>query len=80
MILTYPMVNDDGTLTGAEVSLRLKDIEAVKHMCRWTDHRGETVELIPDCVVIYTRARHEFEVKAPYKEIKILMIEFEEWA
>ena len=89
MIVSYPLVNEDGTLTGCEVSFRLGGLYAIENMNRWV-RRPRTADIdaelravdhyepVPGCVVIYL-ARGEFNIQAEYLDLKNKMVELNEW-
>ncbi len=89
MIVSYPLVNDDGTVTGCEVSFRLGGLYAIENMNKWVrvlrndDGRlahpdADHYEPIPGCVVVYL-ARGEFNIQADYADLKAKMIDLNEW-
>lgn len=90
MIVSFPLVNDDGTVTGCEVSFRLGGLYAIENMNRWVRvprtldetlaarHDVDHYEPVPGCVVVYL-ARGEFNIQADYADLKAKMIELNEW-
>lgn len=91
MIVSYPIVNDRGVLSGGEVTCRFMDIRAIEHMSAWVrrpatldavlDNNGEfgeRYELVPGCITIHL-LRNEFNVQADYATLKQQMIDLGEW-
>lgn len=91
MVVSYPVVNNNGELTGAEVTLRFSDIKAINHMSKWVrmprtleqqlnlNHEDEDhYQLVPGCVTIVTLG-NDFQVKADYDTLKAQMIDLNEW-
>lgn len=75
MILSYPMVNENGDLNGAEVSFRLQDVKAVQQFTDWDRRRSPEGALIEGCSLV-TMEHNTFEIKADYNELKEL---FKQW-
>ena len=91
MIVSYPLVNEDGAPNGGEVTFRFGSITAIQHHMKWSRERmaptepgdliGERVErevVIPNCVRISIN-RDEFNVQADYAELKAKLAQFNEW-
>lgn len=91
-MLSCPIVNDQGVLTGAEVTFRLADVCAIEHMSRWVRtprtldetlanpraFDDERYELVPECLTI-SLGRCEFNIKTDYAQLKQQMIALNEW-
>ena len=91
MIVSYPLVNEDGTLTGCEVSFRLTGLLAIAHMDRWVReprnnlqevHVGnpfaDRYERVAGCVTVYL-SRGEFDIQADYDDLLVKMKALDEW-
>lgn len=92
MIVSYPLVNEDGSVTGCEVSFRLSGLHAIEHMNRWVRRPHQTLdealatprdnvdryEMVPGSVTIHL-ARGEFNIQADYADLKAKMIALNEW-
>jgi hypothetical protein len=87
MIVSYPLVNEDGTLNGCQVCFRLGTVFAIKHMDRWIrDLRNEAAERpladryepVPGCITVYL-GHGEFNIQADYAETMAKMKDLNEW-
>lgn len=80
MLVSYPVVNERGELTGAEVTFRLGDIVSIEHLLGYFP-RGEEerYRLVPNCINITIRNEHEFMIQADYNELKARMTDLNEW-
>lgn len=95
MLVSYPLVNEDGTLNGGEVTFRFSSITSIQHMLKWTREprpvvptTEETVDTIlgrTERFVIVPNCltisvnRDEFNVQGDYAELKAKLEQFNEW-
>ena len=80
MIISFPKVSDKGMLTGGEISIKFKLIDAVEplHHYNFDREANEDIEIIvPNCCTLYI-GRNEFNVSANYDELKKQLKEMNE--
>lgn len=84
MIVSYPLVDDNGVENGAEVSCKFKEIFGLQHMTKW-DYRREAPDgpreevhvIVAGCCTLYV-GRQEFNVKADYAQVLAKLKEYNE--
>jgi hypothetical protein len=84
MIISLPVVDDDGREYGGELSFKFKDLTAIKRMDKWEyiqaepdRPRVETRKLVEGCCTLLF-GREEFDVKANYDEMVAKFKEYNE--
>jgi len=85
MLVSYPLVRENGSRTGAEVTMHFNDIRTVEQMTRWVreeeplDGPATGRALVPGCISITLKFGREFEVEADYNQLKEMLREFGGW-
>lgn len=75
MIVSYPIVDDNGNEFGGEVSVKFAHITSIEKMYKWTFMRQQIDEprqdersVIPGCCSIAV-GPHTFDIKVDYDEM-----------